>query len=184
MTANLKNQVLAAAKELFLTHGFASVGMRDIASAVGKQPIQIYRLNLSKEDILAELIIELNAAQIDQLPALSAKVQGHTLADKVCGYFRELYALDIRYLPIRSVGAAYGWMWNSTYEQKIVGQVMTLLQPVIGWMSEAGIDQIESRCYGIWSVYYVGFRNAVIHGCNAHDCITKVRPSMEILLSH
>lgn len=106
MPANLKIQVLSAAKELFLTHGFASVG------------------------------------------------------------------------------AAYGWMWNSTYEQKIVGQVMALLQPVIGWMSEAGIDQIESRCYGIWSVYYVGFRNAVIHGCNADDCITKVRPSMEILLGH
>ena len=60
---------------------------------------------------------------------------------------------------------------------------MQLLQPVIGWMSEAGVEQIESRCYGIWSVYYVGFRRAAIHAGSADDCIAEIRPTLEILLS-
>jgi AcrR family transcriptional regulator len=183
MSTPLKTLVLEAAKALFLTHGYDAVGMREISSAVGRQPVQIYRLNLSKADILAEVIIDLNDEQIRQLPELSAKVTGTTLIDKVCSYFRELYAHDIQHLPIRSVGAAYGWMWNKAYEEKIVGQVMQLLQPVIAWMAEAGINLTEARCYGIWSVYYVGFRRATIHGGNADDCIGEIRPTLEILLA-
>ena len=183
MTKSLKPLVLAAAKELFLTRGYDAVGMRDIASAVGRQPVQIYRLNLAKPDILAELIIELNAEEIRQLPALLEKVQGGSLSERVCSYFLELYRLDIEFLPIRSVGAAFGWMWNARYEQEIIGQVLQLLQPVAGWMAEAGLEGIEARGYGIWSVYYVGFRRAAIHGGSAEDCIAEIRPTLEILLS-
>jgi len=183
VTKSLKPLVLAAAKELFLTRGYDAVGMRDIASAVGRQPVQIYRLNLAKPDILAELIIELNAEEIRQLPALLEKVQGGSLSERVCSYFLELYRLDIEFLPIRSVGAAFGWMWNARYEQEIIGQVLQLLQPVAGWMAEAGLEGIEARGYGIWSVYYVGFRRAAIHGGSAEDCIAEIRPTLEILLS-
>lgn len=182
VTQPLKALVLAAAKELFLTHGYDAVGMREIARAVGRQPVQIYRLNLSKADILAELIINLNAQEIRELPGLLERVEGHSLLERVCGYFRELYVLDIQYLPIRSVGAAYGWMWSRTYEEIIVGQVMQFLHPVTEWMTEAGLDHIPSRSYGIWSVYYVGFRRAVIHGGSADDCIQEIRPTLEILL--
>lgn len=178
----LKTLVLAVAKELFLTHGYDAVGMRDIALAVGRQPVQIYRLNLSKSDILAELIIDLNEQQIRQLPKLLGRVSCTSLNDKVCAYFRELYVLDIQYLPIRSVGAAHGWMWSTAHEKVIVGQVIQLLQPVAEWMREAGLEQIEPRGIGIWSVYYVGFRRAVIHGGNADDCIQGIRPTLEILL--
>jgi AcrR family transcriptional regulator len=184
VTNPLKSLVLAAAKELFLTHGYDAVGMREIASAVGRQPVQIYRLNLSKSDILAELIIDLNAEEIRQLPELCARVQGSTLLDKVCGYFRELYALDIQYMPIRSVGAAFGWMWNAGYEEKIIGQVLQLLQPVATWMTDAGLGNIQARGYGLWSVYYVGFRRAAIHAGSADDCIQEIRPTLEVLLAN
>lgn len=182
VTEPLKQLVLAAAKELFLTRGYDAVGMRDIAQAVGRQPVQIYRLNLSKPDILAELIIELNAEEIRQLPALLAKVHGDCLVDRVCSYFLELYRLDIEYLLIRSVGAAFGWMWNTRYEQQIIGQVLQLLQPVAAWMQEARLEGIEARGYGIWSVYYVGFRRAAIHGGTAEECIAEIRPTLEVLL--
>ena len=183
MTNPLKSLVLQAAKELFLSNGYDAVGMRDIASAVGRQPVQIYRLNLSKSDILAELIIDLNDEQIAQIPNLCARVSGVSLPDKVCGYLRELYALDIQYMPIRSVGAAFGWMWNATYEAKIISQVLQLLQPVASWMTEAGLNNIQARGYGLWSVYYVGFRRAAIHGGSADDCIQEIRPTLEILLA-
>lgn len=182
VTEPLKPLVLAAAKELFLTRGYDSVGMRDIARAVGRQPVQIYRLNLAKSDILAELIIELNAEEIRQLPELLAQVSGGSLIERVCGYFLELYRLDIQFMPIRSVGAAFGWMWNARYEQQIIGQVLQLLQPVAGWMLDAGLGGIEARGYGIWSVYYVGFRRAAIHGGSAEECIAEIRPTLEILL--
>jgi AcrR family transcriptional regulator len=179
---NLKSHVLHAAKALFLTRGYDAVGMRDIAAAIGRQPVQIYRLNLSKSDILAELIIELNAEQIGQLPRLLGRVQGARLQDKVCAYFLELYRLDIRYLPIRSVGAVFGWTWNSRYEQTIVAQVMQLLAPVMGWMREAGLDATEARAYGLWSVYYVGFRRAAIHAGSAEACMAEIAPVVEVLL--
>ncbi|MFZ2973723.1 MAG: helix-turn-helix domain-containing protein [Ferribacterium limneticum] len=182
MTKDLKPLVLAAARELFLTRGYDAVGMREIAQAVGRQPVQIYRLNLSKSDILAELIIDLNAEEIRQLPELLARVQGDSLVERVCGYFLELYRLDIQFMPIRSVGAAFGWMWNAGYEHQIIGQVLQLLQPVAGWMQEAGLEGIEARGYGIWSVYYVGFRRAAIHGGSAEDCIAEIRPTLELLL--
>ena len=182
MTEPLKLFVLAAARELFLTKGYDAVGMREIAHSVGRQPVQIYRLNLAKADILAEVIIELNAEEIRQLPELLAKVRGESLIEKVSGYFLELYRLDIQYLPIRSVAAAFGWMWQARYEQQIIGQVRQLLQPIADWMAEAGLKDSEARGYGIRSVYYVGFRRAAIHGGSAEDCIAEIRPTLAILL--
>jgi AcrR family transcriptional regulator len=72
MADSLREQVLMAAWKLFMERGYEAVGMRDIANAVGRQPVQAYRLNLAKADILAELIIELNQEQIKQLPQLRA----------------------------------------------------------------------------------------------------------------
>ena len=182
MHTPLKLLVVAAARDLFMSKGYEAVGMRDIASAVGRQPVQIYRLNLSKSDLLAEVILALNQHQIDQLPALCAQVQGDTLLDKVASYFHALYRLDIQFLPIRSVGAAYGWLWSAAYEEKITQHVLTFLAPIAGWMGEHGLDDVMARCYGLWSVYYVGFRRAAVHGGNAEECIAEIRPTLDILL--
>jgi len=180
---SLKPLVLAAAKELFLARGYDAVGMRDIAGAVGRQPVQIYRLNLSKSDILAELILELNAWEVQHVPQLLAKVQGLGLSDRVRGYLLELYRLDIEHLPIRAVGAAFGWTWSAQYERRIVEQVLQLLQPILGWMQEAGLDDVHARAYGIWSVYYVGFRRAALHRGDAEACIAEIGPTLEVLLA-
>ena len=76
MPDSLKAQVLDAARELFMAHGYEAVGMRDIAKSVGRQPVQVYRLNLSKQDILAELIIALNEVQIGQISVLLERIKG------------------------------------------------------------------------------------------------------------
>ncbi len=156
--------------------------MRDIAKAVGKQPVQVYRLNLSKADILAELIIELNQEQIDQLPQLCTRVTGANLFERTCAFLHVLYTLDITYLPIRSVGAAFGWLWSADYEERVTQQVMQLIQPVVKDMQEAGLDNIPARCLGIWSLYYVGFRRAVVHGGSAADCLDEIKPSLGFFL--
>ncbi len=181
-TEILKEQVLKAAKQLFMVRGYEAVGMREIAQAVGKTPVQVYRLKLSKSDILAELIIELNQEQIAQLPEISQRVKGVSLLERTSAYLNELYKLDIRNMPIRSVGAAFGWMWSLEQERRVFEQVMQLIQPVAGWMNEAGLDDIPARCVGIWALYYVGYRRAVVHGGTADDCLEAIKPSLRYFL--
>ena len=102
--------------------------------------------------------------------------------ERTYAYLHLLYCADVAAMPIRAAGAAYGWMWSAKYESMIVGQVQQLLAPVVGWMNEDGLDNLPGRAYGIWSVYYVGFRCAVMHGTGPDECIQEIRPSLEILL--
>lgn len=165
-----------------MARGYEAVGMRDIARAVGREPVQVYRLKLSKSDILAELIIKLNQEQIDQLPELCKRIKGRDLFERTCSYLRELYKSDVHYLPIRAVGAAYGWMWSASYEQRVVEQVHQLIKPLVDLMLESGLEDIPARCIGIWSLYYVGYRQAVIHGGTADDCLAVIKPSLRFFL--
>jgi AcrR family transcriptional regulator len=182
MKADLRKNILSVAKALFMEKGFEAVGMREIAKAVGLQPTQVYRLELSKTDILAEVIIQLNDDLIAQLPGMLKAVKGDTAVDRTCAYLLALYQFDIHYKPLRSVGAIYGWSWNATYESAVVAQVMQFLAPVAGWMGEEGLDDIPARCYGLWSMYYVGYRRAVIHGGSAEDCLAEIAPTLKILM--
>lgn len=177
-----KEQVLSAARALFMERGYEAVGMRDIARAVGKHPVQIYRLNLSKADLLAEIIIRLNQEQIDQVPQLCARIKGTTLHERACGYLRELYRFDIDCLPIRSVGAAFGWMWSAAYEARVIAQLHQIIKPLVDWMDEAKLDDIPARCIGVWSLYYVGYRHAVMQGGTADDCLAGIEPSLRYFL--
>lgn len=182
MAALLKDEVIKVARALFMEHGYEAVGMRDIALAVGCHPVQVYRLKLAKSDILAEVIIDLNSRQIRQLPRLLKRVKGDTAYTKTLAYLRALYRLDIQHMPIRSVGAAFGWMWSLDYERRIVEQVRRLIDPIVGWMQEAALDEIPARCLGIWSLYYVGYRHAVIHKGSADDCVAAIAPSLRFFL--
>jgi AcrR family transcriptional regulator len=175
---NLRSAVLEAAHHLFVSKGYENVGMRDIAQAVGKQPTQVYRLKLSKSDILAELILQLNAKQIERIPKILSKIKGDNLYDKVCTYIERLYELDIEYLPLRSVGAAQGWSWSADYEAKNLEQVRHLIAPIASWISEAGLKDVQGRSIGIFSLYYVGFRGAVIRKSSASECLESIKPSL------
>ena len=165
-----------------MEHGYDAVGMRDIALAVGRQPVQVYRLGLGKADILAELIIELNQEQIELIPNIVGRVKGDTLFDRLLDYLHELYLIDIEYKPIRSVGAAFGWMWSADCERRVVEQIGLLVAPVVQWMQDADLDDIPARCIGIWSLYYVGYRRAVIHNGSADECLAAIKPSLRYYL--
>ncbi len=156
--------------------------MREIAQAVGLQPTQVYRLELSKTDILAEVILELNSELIDTLPVILETVRGNTTLERTCGYLLALYQFDIHYQPLRSVGAIYGWSWNGAYEAAVIEQVWQLLAPIAGWLQDGGYDDIPARCYAIWALYYVGYRRAVTKGANAEECLNEIRSSLAIVL--
>lgn len=156
--------------------------MREIAQAVGLQPTQVYRLELSKTDILAEVIIELNSELIDTLPVVLETVHGNTTLERTCGYLLALYQFDIHYQPLRSVGAIYGWSWTGDYEAAVIEQVWQFLAPIANWLKVDGFDDIPARCYAIWALYYVGYRRAVTKGGTAEECLHEIRASLTILL--
>ncbi len=165
-----------------MKHGFEAVGMRDIARAVGLQPTQVYRLELTKSDILAEVIIELNNELIDTLPAVLDTVDGSTARERTCDYLLALYQFDVRFQQLRSVGAVHGWSWTGVYEAAVIEQVWQFLAPIAGWLQEDGFDDIPARCYAIWALYYVGYRRAVTKGATPEECLSEIRPSLDVLL--
>ena len=135
--------------------GYDAVGMRDIARAVGKQPPQLYRLQLTKSDILAEIIIELNQEQIDVLPVLLATVEGGNAFERTCSYLVGLYASDIAYKPIRSIGAAFGWTWQAPYEDAVIAcSCLRRLQTGCEEMGlmKSKVDAMESGLCITWAI--------------------------------
>ncbi len=161
--------------------GYEAVGMREIADAVGKKPVQVYRLALSKADILAEIILALNQEQIEALPLLVSRVEGTNAFERTCSYLQGLYESDVAHVRVRAIGAAHGWLWSQSYEQAVVEQVWQLVGPIVGWMNADGLSDIPARCYAIWSLYYVGYRCAVMRGGTPAECLAEIRPSLALL---
>jgi len=181
MKSALRQDILKVAKKLFMEKGFEAVGMREIAQAVGLQPTQMYRLELSKADILAEVIIDLNDELIQGLPALLASLEGVNAFERTSAYLHALYRFDIEHQPLRSVGAVYGWSWSGAYEAAVIEQVWQFLLPIANWLRDEGFADIQARCYGVWALYYVGYRRAVTKQGSADDCLAEIRPSLALL---
>src|ERR1700683_4411768 len=53
---NRRELILAAAADLFAKHGYAKVGMGDLADAVGIAPSALYRHFTGKQDVLAKVL--------------------------------------------------------------------------------------------------------------------------------
>ena len=175
---NLRTDVINVARQLFMSKGYENVGMRDIAQVLGQQPTQVYRLNLCKADILAELILELNETQIAKLPTLMTQIKGDSVLEKVSSYVELLYEFDIEHMPIRQVAASHGWSWSISYEEKHSKQVRQYLEPIETWMTDAGLTNVRARSLGIFSLYYIGYREAVIRQASATDCLKMIRTSL------
>jgi AcrR family transcriptional regulator len=173
--------ILNSARELFATHGYENVGMREITRHAGYQPVQAYRLGLSKLDLLAEISIELCKLQIQTLSTAIKPKANETVHEFVVRYLHALYKSDIENILIRSATAAYGWMWTEKYETRIIEQVTLLLAPISKLLTERDDKHVPARVMAIWSLYYVGFRSAVVHGASAEECINAISASLRLL---
>lgn len=178
-----KSQLINIAYELFATKGYANVGMREICTKAGITPVQAYRLSLSKEDLLAEVSMLLTGKQIIEVTAKHVYSVENDAYSFVLNYLLCLYDFDIKNIAIRGQSAPYGWLWSKNYEDLIVKQVYILLNPIVKCFESNNIDSIESRCFAIWSIYYVGYRNAVVHGFSAAECVQAISGSLHILIN-
>ena len=111
---NRRELILAAAADLFARHGYAKVGMSDLANAVGIGPSALYRHFAGKQDVLAtvlaggldsarELVGGLDPA--DRSAAV-ARLAAHALDQRHLGLMWQREARDLSpaaYRPLRDV---------------------------------------------------------------------------------
>ena len=187
-TPTLKSQqrtaeVIKIAHKLFDARGYEDVGIREIAKEAGISPMQVYRLGLDKQDLLAEVILVVNREMIGLIKPFSPS-KSKTARDFIEAYLLDLYRQDINIKSIRKEGAAFGWKWSGKYEALIISQLMQILKPIADSLAHFKYDDIEARCYAIWSLYYVGYRNAVMNNADASECLEGIKPSLRVCLKH
>ncbi len=175
-------EILKAAEKLFRRHGFDAVGMREIAQAAGTNPVQLYRMGLSKAEILGELIVKLNDRQIREIKKLDIAQLGNSARERVMGYLLALYRLDVRDKELRKLGAAYGWMWPKEREVQVVRQITQLIAPVAAELGREGLELVDDRCHAIWSLYYSGYRSAVIGDASAEECLNSISGALAVII--
>lgn len=174
-------QVVKVAQRLFASRGYEQVGVREIAQEAGINPMQVYRLGVDKHDLLAEVILIVNQEMINKIKPFNSTSDTTALAF-IEKYLLDLYQQDIEIKSIRKEGAAFGWKWSEKYEALIIEQLMQILKPIADAMAHFGYDEIEARCFAIWSLYYVGYRNAVMNDADAYACLDSIKPSLAICL--
>lgn len=173
--------IVGVAHQLFEEQGYEKVGIREISTRAGKSPMQLYRLGLDKQSLLAEVILRVNLKQINRIkPFTPRKSVNATMF--IESYLLDLYEQDIAIKSIRREGAAFGWKWTEKYEALIIEQLMQLIKPISDALIHDGYDDIQARCYGIWSLYYVGYRSAVMNDADAKSCLDGIKPSLHLLL--
>jgi AcrR family transcriptional regulator len=173
--------IVEVAHRLFAKHGFEHVGMREISAHAKKSPMQLYRLGLDKQDLLAEVILRVNADQIKNIKPFvyAKKISSHQFIE---AYLLDLYEQDIAIKSIRKEGAAFGWKWSDRYETLMIQQLMEIIKPIADALVHDGYKDIEARCYCIWSLYYVGYRAAVMNDADAQTCLDGIKPSLNLIL--
>ena len=175
------DSIVGVAHQLFESKGYENVGMREISAAAQKSPMQLYRLGLDKKDLLAEVIIRVNAKQIQKIKPFSP-IKSKSSVLYIENYLLSLYEQDIELKSIRKEGAAFGWKWSEKYEALIIEQLMQIIKPISDALAYEDYDDIPARCFGIWSLYYVGYRNAVMNNVDAQTCLEGIKPSLQLLL--
>ena len=173
--------VVKIAHRLFASRGYEAVGIREIAQEAGISPMQVYRLGVDKTDLLAEVILIVNQEMIEQIKTFNGALFKGALPF-IESYLLDLYEQDIKIKNIRKEGAAFGWKWSKKYEALIIEQLMQILKPIADALTHFEYDEIEARCYAIWSLYYVGYRNAVMNNADANACLDAIKPSLAICL--
>ncbi len=116
---NRRELILVAAADLFARHGYAKVGMSDLADAVGIGPSALYRHFSGKQDVLATVLaggLDAARALVAALDPADRAAAADALADRALdqrhlGLMWQREARDLSpaaYRPLRAVAAGIG----------------------------------------------------------------------------
>lgn len=87
-------EILAAATELFLAHGFAGTSMAALARAVGMQKASLYHHFASKQELFVACVTEGYEAAVRRLDALRADASLGD-AERIRATMEELYRINL-----------------------------------------------------------------------------------------
>lgn len=87
-------EILAAATELFLAHGFAGTSMAALARAVGMQKASLYHHFASKQELFVACVTEGYEATVRRLDALRADASLGD-AERIRATMEELYRINL-----------------------------------------------------------------------------------------
>ena len=91
-----RKAILTAAWKLFITKGYASTSLRDIAKAAGNRAVGgIYNHFASKEALFAELLQM--AAPVAEMRAMFASLHGDSAPELIRAYLRAWLPISLRY---------------------------------------------------------------------------------------
>ena len=88
----------------------------------------------------------------------------------------------ISHITLRRMGAAFGWLWAPKYEPRIWEQVLALTTPIDSILAREGFQNREPMIKALWSLYYTGFRHAVMHRASGEACLAEIRPALQLIL--
>ena len=74
------------------------------------------------------------------------------------------------------------WLWSPKYEPRIWEQVLALTTPIDGILAREGFRDREPMIKALWSLYYTGFRHAVMHRATGEACLAEIRPALQLIL--
>ena len=179
----LREAAIALAKERFSERGYEAVSLQELATELAVAPADLLRQELSKPDLLAETIIALNDEQIAWLSSRpEATDESLPLQEAVERYLRRVYEFDIEHITLRRMGAAFGWPWAPKYESRVWTQLFALTAPIDGILLREGFSDREPIIKTLWSLYYAGFRHAVMHRAPEAACLAEIRPALKLIL--
>ena len=85
--SDMRERIVAAARELFLRDGVEAVSMRNLAAEVGCSPMWLYRYFGSKQEILTQVWDVFFDELFARLKRIKAKSPRARLEQLACGYF-------------------------------------------------------------------------------------------------
>jgi AcrR family transcriptional regulator len=116
---NRRELILAAAADLFARHGYAKVGMSDLADAVGIGPSALYRHFAGKQDVLATVLAGgldsarelVSGLDLTDRAAAADELAARALDQRHLGLMWQREARDLSpaaYRPLREVAVGIG----------------------------------------------------------------------------
>ncbi len=128
-----RSEILQAAWKLFITKGYVSTSLRDIARAAGNRAASgIYNHFASKEAIFQELLQM--AAPVDEMSALFAGLNGESAPEVIRHFLRGWLPISQRYYEYLKLVQIDLSEFNGVNIQRIFPELTTPMQEFSAWL--------------------------------------------------
>jgi AcrR family transcriptional regulator len=183
-----REKVLAAARELFVAHGYEAATIRDIAKAAGMSTGAVFASFNDKAELFDEILLQDFEAVYE--PMMEAVARATNVDEALRGVFAIAYRYCTAQLPLLRAGIAVSWTRGPGAEQVSRTAVRPIFQ-TINLALEQAIQRrelVETLDVGLvtsilWDVYLAGYRGAVYDGQSVDELIKRMAEKTSLVLA-